>query len=75
MTATPPAHPDLIAEIAAFCEARGVARSAFGMNAIGDPSLVNQLEGGRELRRRTVEAIRRYMVTGIPRHARREAAE
>ena len=60
-------HPDLLDDINAFCKARGVARSTFGMHAIGDPRLVSDLEDGRELRMKTIAAIRRYMVTGAPR--------
>lgn len=66
-------HDDLLAEIAAFCAARGVSQSAFGLNAVGDPSLIPGIKCGRELRRRTVERVRRYMVTGVPYRA--EAAE
>lgn len=71
---TPPhsLHPDLLAEITAFCDARSVSRSTFGINAIGDPRLVAGIENGRELRRKTIESIRRYMVTGVT-HEQRKA--
>jgi len=59
-------HPDLYAEILAFCEARGVAKTRFGKDALRDPAFMATLEAGRELRRDTIEAVRRYMVTGVP---------
>lgn len=67
-------HADLLEDIAAYCVARGVSRSAFGQGALGDPSLIPDLEDGRELRSRTVRAIRFYMATGC-RMRDREAAE
>lgn len=60
------AHPDLLNEIEAFRGSRGMAKSAFGKNAIRDPALVPDIEGGRELRRQTIDKIRLYMATGIP---------
>lgn len=60
-------HPDLYAEIMAYCDARDVSKSRFGSEALNDPAFVTDLEGGRELRRNTVDAVRRYMVTGEPR--------
>jgi hypothetical protein len=66
-------HDDLLAEIAAYCAARGVSRSGFGQSAVGDPSLIPGLEAGRELRSRTIRAIRHYMATG-QRLTRDEAA-
>ena len=57
-------HGDLLAEIAAYCAARGVSRSGFGQGAVGDPSLIPGIEEGRELRSRTIRAIRHYMATG-----------
>lgn len=55
------AHPDLLREIRLFCEARGVPKSRFGLEAVRDPSLVTQIEQGRELRRKTVMRVRQYM--------------
>lgn len=57
-------HHDLIAEISAFCAARGMSRSAFGKAAMGDPSFVYDLEGGRECLPRTVRKVRHFLVTG-----------
>ncbi len=59
-------HPDLHAEILAFCAARGVSKTRFGKDALRDPAFLATLEAGRELRRGTIEAVRRYMVTGSP---------
>lgn len=57
-------HPDLVAEIAAFCERSGVSKSAFGTAAVGDPRFVFDLESGREIRRRTYARVRHYLDTG-----------
>jgi hypothetical protein len=54
-------HPDLLSDILAFCAKRGMKRSAFGLEAIKDRSLVTQIEAGRELRRKTVNRIREYI--------------
>ena len=67
-------HPDLYAEIVAYCAARNVPRSRFGTEALNDPGFVNDLEAGRELRRGTIDAVRRYMVTGEPRQKAKVAA-
>lgn len=42
----------------------GLTKTAFGRLSVGDPSLVFELEGGRELRRRTVARIMSFIVTG-----------
>lgn len=62
-------HPDLYAEIVAYCGANGVKPSRFGKEALGDPAFIRTLEQGRELRRDTIAAVRRYMVTGQPKVA------
>lgn len=59
-----PAHPQLLAEIAAYCEATGMSRSAFGACAMNDPSFVSDLEAGRECRQRTITRVRRFMESG-----------
>lgn len=66
-------HPDLLAEVLAYCEARGVAKTRFGREAVNDRSLVSDLLSGRELRLSTIAAIRRYMATGEARPKRRAA--
>lgn len=60
-------HPELYAEIQAFCAAHGVSRSRFGIDALGDPAFMWTFEAGRELRRSTIAAIRLYMASGASR--------
>ena len=67
------AHPDLLADIEAFCASHGVGFAAFGKEALRDPCFVGNLRNGRELRRDTIAAVRRYMVTGQPRQRDAEA--
>lgn len=59
-----PSHPELAKEVAAYLEANGMATTTFGVRALGDPALIDTLRRGRELRRRTIERIRMYMLTG-----------
>jgi hypothetical protein len=62
---------DLLDEIEAFRAAHGVAESTFGRLAANDTRLIGQLRNGRELRRATVERVRRFMLTYA---AQRQAA-
>lgn len=55
------AHPDLLAEIHAFCERVGMAHSRFGFEALNDPNFVADLASGRECRRKTQESVRQFM--------------
>lgn len=55
------AHPDLIAEITAFCEAQGVSKATFGKAALGDPRFVYDLEAGRQCLPRTVNRARAFI--------------
>ena len=55
------APPDLLAEIEAFCARTGMTRTAFGMEALGDPSFVGTLAKGRDLRLSTVARVRAFM--------------
>lgn len=64
-------HPELYADIVAYCAARGIAPTRFGKDALRDPSLISNLENGRELRMASQAAIRRYMATGEPCHPAR----
>lgn len=57
------AHPDLIAEIRAFCAAQDMALTRFGKEAVNDPSFVRQLEEGRECRRSTIRKVRAFMAS------------
>lgn len=54
-------HPDLLAEILAFCEASGLSRAEFGRQAMNDPRFVYDLDAGRECRRATIERARTFM--------------
>lgn len=54
-------HLDLHAAISTFCVANGMAKSAFGVAAVGDPNLIRDLERGRELRSRTVRKVQDYI--------------
>lgn len=54
-------HPELLRDILAFCEKRGIPKSVFGREAVRDASLVTQIQNGRELRRRTIERVRAFM--------------
>ena len=57
-----PVHPELIADIEAFCASRGMAETRFGSESIGDPSLLARLRTGRELRVATLKRVRDFMV-------------
>lgn len=57
----PVPHADLLAEIRAFCEARGMALTRFGKEALNDPAFVSGLEAGRECRRATIGKVRAFM--------------
>lgn len=59
-------HPDLLAEAEAYCEARDVKPTIFGLEAINDANLLRDLRAGRELRRSTVAKVRAYMASGKP---------
>jgi hypothetical protein len=73
-----PIHTDLLAEIAVYCDRHGIGKTTFGTAAVGDPSLVPDLEAGRELRSRTMARVRRYMAGGdrwVPKKAKDAAPE
>ena len=53
---TPPLHP-LAVDIEAFLLETGMAASAFGMEVMGDPSFVDELRAGRDLRWRTEQRL------------------
>ena len=54
-------HEALKSEIATFCEARGMTKTAFGREAVGDPGFVAGLDAGREPRWSTVQKVRNWM--------------
>ena len=58
-----PQHLDLHATISTFCAVRGMSKSAFGLLAVGDPSLVSDLERGRELRSKTVRKVQQFIMS------------
>ena len=60
-TANNPAVKALKADIVRFCEARGMAKTAFGVAAISDPGFVAGLGAGREPRWSTVQKVRLWM--------------
>jgi hypothetical protein len=56
------AHP-ILEEILTFIAARNMAKSKFGIDALGDPGFVWGLENGREPRRKTLARVKSYMLT------------
>jgi len=59
--------PDLLlARIEAYLTAQGMAPTAFGKSAAGDPRLVFEMRAGRELRRATAERVNRFLEQSIP---------
>jgi hypothetical protein len=60
---TPPLapHEALKSEIARFCEANSMTKTALGISALGDPGFVAGLEAGREPRWSTVQRVRDWM--------------
>jgi hypothetical protein len=68
-----PAEPEvvdepgqLIAEIQAYCEARGIEPSTLGKNAIGDRDLIDRLMRYRERTRDVAARLRAYMRKNPP---------
>jgi hypothetical protein len=57
---TPPLHPLAVA-IEAFLAETGMAWSAFGLAAMGDPKFVEELRAGRDLLYRTEQRARAQM--------------
>ena len=45
-----------------------MSKSAFGTEAVGDPTFVADLEGGREPRSRLIARVQDYMITGTTHH-------
>jgi hypothetical protein len=63
------AHPELLAEIAAFCDQADMSVATFGKEAMGDPRFVYDIKAGRQCLPRTVEKARAFMAA----HAERAA--
>ncbi|MGZ5583392.1 MAG: hypothetical protein ACXWF2_09825, partial [Usitatibacter sp.] len=51
----------LLADIAAFCQAAGMAESTFGRHVANDGKLVSRLRAGGRLTTQTVERIRSFI--------------
>ncbi len=51
----------LMAEITRYRATHGMAATAFGKWAVGDPNLIRDLKKGRDLRWQTIQAIREKM--------------
>lgn len=51
-----PPHP-LLDQVNAYLEATEVSKSAFGLQAVGDPNFVFDLEAGREPRRKVQQKV------------------
>jgi len=64
----------LLAEIEKFLRKTGMAPSAFGGQALGDPSLINNLRDGRELRHRTLGRVRAFMTDYAAQSRQRQSA-
>lgn len=58
-------HGELFSEINAFCAARGMLATTFGKLAVNDKSLVSNIADGRELRWKTVQRVRNFMMEAV----------
>ncbi len=56
-----PTDTELLERIHAFCAAHGMPPSTFGRNALGDGSLIANLEAGRSLTLRKAVKVARFM--------------
>jgi hypothetical protein len=54
-------HAELLRELDAFLNRRGIADSTFGIRAVGDAHLVKRIRDSRPIRRSTVLKIRKFM--------------
>jgi predicted transcriptional regulator len=57
-------HPtiaELVRDIDAFIEQRGITQTEFGVLSIGDPNLYRHLKHGRNPRLATMDRIRSFM--------------
>jgi hypothetical protein len=61
-------HIDLLAMIEAHRAKSGVSETAFGVFAVGDPNFVRNLKEGREPRRKTVQRVVDFILTGQTHH-------
>jgi hypothetical protein len=58
-----PSHPELLLEIERFCADHRMSVTRFGTRALSDPRFVHDLRLGRECRRRTIDAVRRFLAS------------
>ena len=70
---TPP-HVALLTAITAFIAKSGMSKSAFGMDAVGDPAFVTDLESGREPRSRVIARVQEYITDGVTHEAAKARA-
>lgn len=61
-------HIDLLAMIEAHRAKSGVSETAFGVLAVGDPNFIRNLKDGREPRRKTVQRVVDFILTGQTHH-------
>jgi hypothetical protein len=52
---------ELLSEIESYLARTGLAASRFGRLAVGDPRFVDDLRGGRQPRRKTVERVATFL--------------
>lgn len=52
----------MLIEITAYCRRTGMKETSFGRKVIQDPRLVGDLRLGRQLRPRTADRIRQFML-------------
>lgn len=64
-------HLDLLAMIEAHRAKSGVSETAFGTLAVGDPNFIRNLRAGREPRRKTVQRVLDFILTGQTHHSLR----
>lgn len=69
-------HPriELLAAIAAHLAKSEMPKSTFGVEAVGDPAFVTDLENGREPRWDTIARVYDYMTDGITHEAAKARA-
>jgi hypothetical protein len=54
-------HAELLRELDAFLNRRGIADSTFGIRAVGDAHLIKRIRDGKPIRRSTVLKVRKFM--------------
>lgn len=54
----------LLEDISAYIGKHGLSKTGFGKEAVNDPSLIADLEEGREPRWKTIQRVREFMGQG-----------